>query len=72
MPSDSRGLIFRSLKTLFGAGTSCGQSDLQLLERFLDRDGMEASAEEAFEALVIRHGPMVLDVCRKILGDSHD
>src|SRR5687767_11845523 len=42
-------------------------SDGQLLERFVaGRD------ESAFEMLVRRHGPMVLGVCRRILGDPHD
>jgi RNA polymerase sigma factor (sigma-70 family) len=42
-------------------------SDERLLERFLrDRDA------PAFEALVRRHGPMVLGVCRRILRDAHD
>src|SRR4051794_33762560 len=30
------------------------------------------SAEWAFEALVERHGPMVMGVCRRILSDPHD
>ena len=30
------------------------------------------SAESAFEALVLRHGPMVFDVCYKVLGNPHD
>ncbi len=39
----------------------------QLLERFAaDRD------EAAFEALVSRHGPMVLGTCRRMLADPHD
>ncbi len=44
-----------------------GLSDGQLLECFLAwRD------EVAFEALVRRHGPMVLSVCRRVLGNVHD
>ncbi len=42
-------------------------SDGQLLERFLARRD-----EAAFEALVRRHGPMVLGVCRRVLRDAHD
>jgi RNA polymerase sigma factor (sigma-70 family) len=42
-------------------------SDRALLERFFEhRD------ETAFTALVERHGPMVLAVCRRVLGNSHD
>ena len=29
------------------------------------------TGEAAFAALVARHGPMVLDVCRQLLGDDH-
>src|SRR5260370_36102859 len=42
-------------------------SDRQLLERFLT-----AREEAAFEALVRRHGPMVLGVCRRVLVHHHD
>ena len=45
-------------------------SDAQLLDGFLARSG--EAAEAAFEALVARHGPMVLDVCSNVLRDSHD
>jgi RNA polymerase sigma factor (sigma-70 family) len=50
-------------------GTLAGVSDGQLLARFAaHRDDL---AEIAFAALVHRHGPMVLRVCRQVLGDSH-
>ena len=31
----------------------------------------DAAGEAAFAALVTRHGPMVLDICRQLLGDRH-
>jgi RNA polymerase sigma factor (sigma-70 family) len=44
-----------------------GLTDGQLLDRFVtSRD------EESFAALVRRHGPMVMSVCRRILGNVHD
>jgi RNA polymerase sigma factor (sigma-70 family) len=44
-----------------------GITDGQLLDCFL-ADGDEG----AFAALVRRHGPMVMGVCRRLLGNSHD
>jgi RNA polymerase sigma factor (sigma-70 family) len=41
-------------------------NDEDLLEAFLAR-----REEAAFEALVRRHGPMILGVCRRILHDRH-
>jgi RNA polymerase sigma factor (sigma-70 family) len=58
------------LKTLFDAGTAAGHSDRALLERFAS--SRDAGAEVAFGAIVERHGPMVLRVCRDILRDPHD
>ena len=58
------------LDRLFRAGTSAGLSDRQLLERFATRH--DEAAEAAFEALVRRHGPMVLSVCRRVLSDPND
>jgi RNA polymerase sigma factor (sigma-70 family) len=44
-----------------------GSADQDLLRRFIDeRD------EAAFEALLQRHGAMVLDVCRGVLGNEAD
>jgi RNA polymerase sigma factor (sigma-70 family) len=60
----------RSLGTLFDGGTVTGLTDGQLLERF--GTGGNAAAELAFTALVERHGPMVLGVCRKIVRDGHE
>jgi RNA polymerase sigma-70 factor (ECF subfamily) len=55
--------IFRAALLQDGAGLSDGD----LLEGFVSRrDGAY------FEALVRRHGPMVLGVCRRILRNPHD
>ena len=45
-------------------------TDEQLLERFVSQ--RDAAAEYAFGAIVQRHGPMVLGVCRSSLRDLHD
>jgi RNA polymerase sigma factor (sigma-70 family) len=42
-------------------------TDGQLLECFLER-----REETAFALLLRRHGPMVLGVCRRVLGNVHD
>jgi RNA polymerase sigma factor (sigma-70 family) len=47
-----------------------GLGDEELLERFLNRDN--AMAEAAFHAIVVRHGPMVLGVCRHLLNQHQD
>jgi RNA polymerase sigma factor (sigma-70 family) len=45
-------------------------SDEELLDWFLNRSG--GAAEVAFRAIVVRHGPMVLGVCRHILNQLQD
>ncbi|MGP0069119.1 MAG: sigma-70 family RNA polymerase sigma factor [Isosphaeraceae bacterium] len=63
------GSVVRQLGSLFECGSAAGLSDRQLLERFTAQ--RDAAGEAAFAALVARHGPMVLDVCRQLLGDRH-
>ena len=60
----------RHLSTLFDVGAIGGLTDRQLLEQF--STGHREMAEAAFTTLVERHGPMVMRVCRGVLGDSHD
>jgi RNA polymerase sigma factor (sigma-70 family) len=55
------------LEQLFQNGTVTGSIEGELLERFVTR--RDAAA---FEAIVARHGPMVLHVCRQLLHDSND
>jgi RNA polymerase sigma factor (sigma-70 family) len=66
--ADAAGL--RHLHTLYRVGVLGDLSDAQLLEQFLA--GLDEGAEAGFAALVERHGPMVLRVCRQVLGDPHD
>src|SRR5581483_9321050 len=67
MPPNAMNEVIRRLRLSQGREGGAGPTDAELLERFLaSRD------ETAFEALVRRHGPMVLGVCRRILRDSHD
>ncbi len=50
------------------AGQRCNEeSDEQLLDAFLSRRN-----EDAFAVLMRRHGPMVLHVCRRVLGQQQD
>jgi RNA polymerase sigma factor (sigma-70 family) len=55
------------LVRIFQGDTIFGLSEWQLLERYLERRD-----EIAFEALVARHGPMVLGVCRRMLANPTD
>ncbi|MHC5537881.1 RNA polymerase sigma factor, partial [Singulisphaera rosea] len=59
----------RDVCTLFAHGTFVSLTDAELIERFGNGDA--DSAEPAFAALVARHGPMVLRVCRDLLRDGH-
>jgi RNA polymerase sigma factor (sigma-70 family) len=60
-------ILLRHLRRLVAPQGVAHLSDKELVARFAaHRD------EAAFEALVQRHGPMVLCVCRRVLGNEHD
>ena len=63
------GSLVRQLGALFEGGLVSGLFDRQLLERYAAGAG-DPTGEAAFAALVGRHGPMVLGVCRQLLGDA--
>src|SRR5260370_34511017 len=64
MPRTLLGELFHFLRRESGADQDL--SDGALLHRFLDQRD-----EFAFETLVQRHGPMVLGVCRRVVGVTH-
>jgi polysaccharide biosynthesis/export protein len=70
MASGYPGDTIRQINRLFLDGTTAALTDGQLLERFTTRRA--EAAEAAFEALISRHGPMVLRVVRGVLRDPHD
>ena len=66
MPASTQRLL-RHIHQLTSAPVADMASDALLLERFVrTRD------EAAFAALVRRHGPMVLQLCRRLVGDAHE
>ncbi|WP_406696936.1 sigma-70 family RNA polymerase sigma factor [Singulisphaera sp. Ch08] len=67
MASRPLGATIRRIERLFHFGSVAGMSEIQLLERFVRQHD-----DAAFEALVARHGPMVMGVCRQWLRDPSD
>jgi RNA polymerase sigma factor (sigma-70 family) len=57
----------RRMGRLTGLQAALSQTDAQLLERFVSRRD-----EPAFAALMVRHGPMVLCLCRQMLRDAQE
>ena len=70
MEKGPAGGVLRRSGRLYRTGTLVGLTDAELLELFLARDG--EAAEDAFAALVHRHGPTVLGACRRMRPRSHD
>jgi RNA polymerase sigma-70 factor (ECF subfamily) len=67
LASASLSRVLSRLRDILGRQDADEQTDGHLLERFLTR-----REEHAFELLLRKHGPMVLGVCRRILGNDHD
>jgi RNA polymerase sigma factor (sigma-70 family) len=59
--------LLRQIRRLLPQPAGQAQSDAALLRRFLHHKD-----EDAFAALIARHGPMVLGVCRRVLGNAHE
>jgi hypothetical protein len=69
MAVKNNGHALLHLRTLFNEGAIGALSDGRLLEQFATSRG--ELRESAFAALVERHGPFVLRVCRSVLRDGH-
>src|SRR5262252_9901186 len=67
MPASSLSPLVHHLRRVAFQQDATALTDGQLLERFLNQRD-----EAAFEALVRRHGPMVLGVCQRVLRHSHE
>jgi RNA polymerase sigma factor (sigma-70 family) len=67
MPDGQLQDVVEYIRGLVVAPDFASQTDSDLLERFrVQRD------ESAFEALIRRHGPMVLGLCQRLLHDPQD
>jgi RNA polymerase sigma factor (sigma-70 family) len=67
MADEQLGTVLRHVRQLAGSLAARGQPDRHLLARFaIGRD------EDAFAELMRRHGPLVLAVCRRVLGHAQD
>src|SRR5262245_21016191 len=67
MATPALGSVLHNLRLSWRSKEEGSRPDGDLLESFLTRRD-----ESAFEALMRRHGPMVLGVCRRVLQNEHD
>src|SRR5262245_28088037 len=66
MAASQLGSMMGRIRKLVTGPGSGKPADHELLERFVKRRD-----EAAFASLLAQHGPMVLDVCRRVLRDPH-
>src|SRR5271155_160396 len=66
MPSERVSDVLSLVRKVVDRHSVAQWSDTQLLESFCSQ-----REPVAFTALVQRHGPMVLGVCRRLLADAH-
>jgi RNA polymerase sigma factor (sigma-70 family) len=67
MAQTQLGVVLRHLHQMLGPSALDEPTDRDVLDRFAARRD-----EAAFEELLRRHGPMVLGVCRRLLGTPYD
>jgi len=67
MPHPSLARVLQFLWPLLRTPAGAARTDRELVEVFIAERN-----EDAFATLVCRHGPMVLGLCRRLLGDSAD
>jgi RNA polymerase sigma factor (sigma-70 family) len=67
MANEQLGPVLRQIRQLTSAGAAGDEPDRELLRRYLGRRD-----EQAFAALVQRHGALVLGVCRSVLRHEQD
>jgi RNA polymerase sigma factor (sigma-70 family) len=67
MASGQLNLVLRHLHALVNAERAGELTDAELVRQFTNQRD-----ETAFAALVHRHGPLVLSVCRRLLHDYHE
>jgi RNA polymerase sigma factor (sigma-70 family) len=67
MLSSQANLVLRLIRKVVATETTQKLPDWELVQRFAAR-----ADETAFAVLVRRHGPMVLHLCRRILGNEED
>jgi RNA polymerase sigma factor (sigma-70 family) len=67
MGSGELNKVIEHLHSVLAHQDATGFADVDLLKRYV-----EQRDEAAFAALLRRHGPMVLGVCRRVLHNGHD